>query len=378
MSLSDYPKIYVAVDMYQSHFRRILMGCRDYLNTHHTPWILADRWHPMSNEKLSAGIDAAILQGDQGDALKTLQDLNIPFIQVSGRTPPEPGQWTVLPDNQAIGETAAAYFISQGFQSFACLTPKGHWYGSERAKGFQGRLGDRHLDLWTQGYDTPEKLRQYETWLKSLPQGTALFCVSDVFARTAIRHLMGMGRKVPEEISVVGVDDDEVESVLSPVPISSVDTRGRQIGAVAAGLLDRLLQGEKPKERLTLVPTGEVIVRTSSDILQIEDPVVAKALALIRDQACAGLGVADVLQNVAVSRRTLERRFKETLDRGIENEIRRVRLERGRHLLASTQYTVSEIAHLVGFKDIFYFSACFKTHHGESPAAWRKRHADRA
>ena len=374
MSIPRYPRIYVAVDMYQSHFRRILMGCRDYLNTRHAHWYLADRWYAIPSEKLNKGIDGAILQGDQGDTLKILQDLNMPSVQVSGRTEPDPDQWTVLPDNQAIGEIAAAYFISQGFQNFACLAPASHWYGSERAKGFQKGLGERELALWTGAYNTPKKLRHFETWLGDLPQGTALFCASDVFARTAIRHMTEIGRKVPEEIAVVGVDDDEVESVLSPVPISSVDTRGRHIGTEAAGMMDRLLHGKLPEKRLTLVPPGEVIVRTSSDILQIRDPVVARALALIRDQACEGLSVEDVLKPAGVSRRTLERRFKEALDRGIEAEIRRVRLERARHLLATTNLNIGEVADLTGFRDIFYFSTAFKKAHGESPAVWRKRH----
>jgi len=185
--------------------------------------------------------------------------------------------------------------------------------------------------------------------------------------------LRACGRQVPEEVAVAGVDNDEIENLLSEIPISSVDTRSEVVGAAAAETLEGLMKGKKPPQTITLIPPGAMIVRQSSDILWIGDTRIAAAMAVIRDGACDRISVEDVALQTGVSRRTLERRFQELLGRGIESEMRRVRLQRAKQMLSETNMALREVAEKAGFGDVFYFSTAFRKAEYMSPGEWRRQ-----
>jgi LacI family transcriptional regulator len=156
-------------------------------------------------------------------------------------------------------------------------------------------------------------------------------------------------------------------------PMSSIDPDGAQMGYAAAGWLDRLMAGGAPPARGVCVPPRGLVVRRSSDVLAVEDAEVAAALRLIRRRACAGLRVADVAREAAVSRSVLERKFRRWLGRTPKDEIVRVQMEQARELLLGSEAPLREVARRSGFSSEKYFSDAFHRQTGVRPGAFRRR-----
>lgn len=335
-----------------------------------------DLWSGMDPTEVAGTADGVIIQGGSEETWAILRKRRVPVVQVGALRAPVPGVTTVLPDNEEAGRRAAEHFLGRGFGELAFLGARGHHYAEERRAGFLAAGGDAVRHQWVRAYNDAAGREALATWLGGLPSGTGLFASNDILARTAIRTLEAEGRRVPEDVAVVGVDDDEIESALSPVPLSSVDVRGDGVGQAAAQELARQLGAGGPGEdggRVIRVPAGEVVVRRSSDILRVGHPALARSLALIREEAERRLDPAEVARASGVSRRTLERLFQKWLGRGIEAELRRARLERARALLANGELSIGEVAERASFRDIYHLSRAFGEAYGESPSSWRRR-----
>ncbi|NOX54049.1 MAG: helix-turn-helix domain-containing protein [Planctomycetes bacterium] len=178
---------------------------------------------------------------------------------------------------------------------------------------------------------------------------------------------------MPEDIALVGVDNDDLYCHLARPPLSSVTVNAERVGYESARLLDRLLAGRRCPKTAILVPPVRVHVRRSSELLAIEDADVAKAARFIRENAVRPISVTDVLRQVPLSRRSLERRFKKILGRGVAEEICRVRLERCKHLLVETDLKIATVAHYSGFSSARHLADVFSRELGMSPSEFRKR-----
>jgi LacI family transcriptional regulator len=177
--------------------------------------------------------------------------------------------------------------------------------------------------------------------------------------------------RVPEDVAVLGVDNDEVFCTLSNPPLSSVILNAETAGFRAAELLDKMMRGEVTTPRRILVEAIGVVSRRSTEIVAVDDPDVSAALQLIhREQGC-DISVDDVVEEVAVSRRNLEKRFRETLGRTILEEIQITRLERAKRLLVETTYPVSKVAAIAGFGSTGYFIQFFHSRVGKTPRKYR-------
>jgi LacI family transcriptional regulator len=177
---------------------------------------------------------------------------------------------------------------------------------------------------------------------------------------------------VPEEVAVIGVDNDRLLCDLADPPLSSVICNSRRNGYEAAALLNRMMSGESvPPEAHLIKPLG-IETRQSTDILAIDDPDVAIAIRFIREHACRGIDVSDVLQQVPLSRRVLESRFRKILDRTPHQEITRLRIDRVKQLLAETDLSLSEIASRTGFQHDEYMTVAFKKQVGMPPSKFRQ------
>ena len=178
---------------------------------------------------------------------------------------------------------------------------------------------------------------------------------------------------MPEQVAVLAADNDELLCEACVPSLSGIALTSERIGFEAAKLLDRLMHGERPpKAPLLLEPTG-VVTRQSTDTLAVDDPDLARAVAFIRRHATDPIQVQDVLREVPVSRRWLERRFREVLGRGPAAEIRRVRLARAKRLLAETDMPVPKVARAAGFGSREYLAAVFKSELNLSPRQYRNR-----
>jgi LacI family transcriptional regulator len=209
-------------------------------------------------------------------------------------------------------------------------------------------------------------------WLQTLPRPVGLMACNDTRGQQVLNACREVGIAVPDAVAVVGVDNDELVCELCDPPLSSVVPNTRQIGYEAAALLDRLLRGEKPPRQLVWIPPLGIVTRRSTDILAIEDRDIAAAVRFIRDNACNGITVAEVVRRLPLSHATLERQFHRYIGRTPKAEIIRVQLERVKQLLAETNLSLKEIASQTGFTHTEYLSALFKSKTGQTPGQCRK------
>jgi LacI family transcriptional regulator len=178
---------------------------------------------------------------------------------------------------------------------------------------------------------------------------------------------------VPEQAAVIGVDNDEMLCNLCNPPLSSVIPDPERIGHEAAAWLDRIIQGETPEAMEIEIPPRGIAVRQSTDVFAVTDPVLANALRFIRERACEGMSVQDLLDHLCVSRSWLERNFRKLLSRSPQAAIRLVQIKRCKELLQTTSLSLEKIAGLAGFDHPEYMSVVFKRETGETPGQFRAR-----
>ena len=210
--------------------------------------------------------------------------------------------------------------------------------------------------------------------MRSLPRPCALLAGNDRYAWHAIDACRECGISVPEEIAVLGVDNDVLLAEMARPTLSSIDLGGERIGFEAARTLDALIQGERLNTQPVELPPQGVITRHSTDVLSIEDETVAEAARFIRQRANEPIGVHDVLQHVAMSRRNLERRFRRVMRRSLLDEIRRVYPDRAAKLLRESDLDMPGVAAQAGFASQVRFSTVFREKLGTTPTAYRRRY----
>ena len=215
-------------------------------------------------------------------------------------------------------------------------------------------------------------------WLASLPKPVGIMTCDDVRARHVLEACRSLGLRVPHDVAVIGVDDDEFVCELSDPPLSSVAQAARKIGHEAARLLDLLMRPERTQEHggrpvpaRSVVPPIGVVARRSTDTLAVEDPAVARVIRTIRERAFGPLAIADLVAESGLSRWQVEERFRQLVGRSIRDDILEVRLAEARRLVTTTDLPLKTIAPRAGFRSIAYMTTVFRRHFGTTPAALR-------
>jgi LacI family transcriptional regulator len=206
-----------------------------------------------------------------------------------------------------------------------------------------------------------------------LPKPAGVFTASDRFGQRLLSAARRVGVRVPEDVAVIGVDYDRATCEVCDPPLSGVWIDSEQQGYKAAALLDTLLNGEPPPAEPVLIKPGGVRTRQSTDILAIDDPFIADAVRFIRDYACEGIGVAELLREIPLSRSVLQRRFRRIFGQTANNMIVEVRLRRARQLLLETDLSIAKIAEMAGFKYQRYMGAVFLQKLGITPHRYRQQ-----
>jgi LacI family transcriptional regulator len=208
-------------------------------------------------------------------------------------------------------------------------------------------------------------------WLRSLPRPIGIFCPGDIHSVFLLDICQELNIPVPEEIAILGVGNDPVICETVRPTLSSIDCDSRRMGYEAAKLLDQMMAGKQTKEVIYVQPSN-VVVRQSTDLVAIEDADVAQALRIIREHACKDIDVSRVAEKVGLSRRALERRFRQYLGKTPKGEIMRIRIERAKTLMVQTDQTSESIALKSGFSSLEYFTKVFRRKVGMKPQAYRK------
>jgi LacI family transcriptional regulator len=212
-------------------------------------------------------------------------------------------------------------------------------------------------------------------WLQSLPKPVAVLACDDDRGREVLEACQDASLAVPEDVAVLGVDNDELLCEISDPPLSSIALDTQRGGYEAAAALDRLMAGQPVSNRRILVEPTRVVSRRSTDVFALQDRPIAMAVRFINDHVRHSIGVIDVMRYVGLSRRTLEVRFRKVMGRSVLEEITRSRLERARHLLLETDLPIQAVAESVGLKDANYLARVFHRETGMSPTAFRRHNS---
>jgi LacI family transcriptional regulator len=236
--------------------------------------------------------------------------------------------------------------------------------------------GGRIVDpLYLDGANTQLSLdEQAAKWLRSLPKGTAVLATCDEWGAILVLACRLAGVAVPEDVAVIGVDDDDLVCEMCQPHMSSVRIPWQEIGRTAARMVESVLRTDKNPMKIIRLPPSGVVERRSTELLAAGHPVVVQALRYLRSQAHEPINVEDVVHQVTANRRWLERAFRTYLGRSILQEIRRAHMDRARHLLATTRLPMTAVAHSCGFGSaIARFSRTFNKDVGMTPSAYRRK-----
>jgi LacI family transcriptional regulator len=381
---AESPLVAVILDAARPYDRLIIGGIAAY-SREHGRWSLYVEEDPL--EKLpdlkrwhGQGV---IANFDDRRVAEAIRGLAIPVVGVGGgygwhdaasRIP------YVYTDNAAIGRLGAEHLLACGFEHLAfCGYPKSVIAGwsAERAAAFRAaaEAQERVCHVFTgrigmarRWEDLQAELR---SWLEGLPKPVGLMACNDVRARHVLEACRGLGLRVPHDVAVIGVDNDEMICDLTDPPLSSVDQAARQIGYEAAAILDRLMLGAAVAERRVVVPPLGVVARASSDTLATDDAEVVQTLQALRRDPWHRPHVAGLAAAAGISRSTLEHRFRAAVGRTIHEEYVRLRLAGMQKLILETDLSLKAVAQRTGFPSLQYMTTFLRRHTGLTPARLR-------
>jgi LacI family transcriptional regulator len=281
-------------------------------------------------------------------------------------------------DAVEVARLATDHLLKRQFSHFAYVGLEERHWSNRREAAFADRLREAGFELHVYRQPRRRQDRVWErergilaNWLRGLPTPLGLFACNDDRGREVLEACRLCGLNVPEDVAVLGVDNDEVFCDLADPPLSSVALNAETAGYRAAELLDGMMQGRIRKPRRVVVEALGVVTRRSTEVIAVKDPDVASALQFIRREQGTGISVDRVAEEVAMSRRSLEKRFRETIGRTILEEIQLVRLERAKRLLLETTYPISKVAQISGFGSAGYFIQFFQSRVGKTPRRFR-------
>jgi len=288
---------------------------------------------------------------------------------------------TIIGDYKSLGVTAADYFLNRGFRRFAYCGFDDKFWSRLTGDSFVSEIEKKGFEVYRYKCRKYEKetlwlddRREIATWLNKLPKPIAVMACNDDRAESILESCKIAGLHVPEDVAILGSDNDELICDLSTPSLSSIPYNYEKAGFEAAKVLDELMKNknEGKKTNIIIRPMA-VVTRQSTDIMAIEDKEVAIAMRYIRQHAKEKFQVDDVVEAVSISRRELYSRFKQVLNRSVHDEIIRVRVAEVASMLVETDLTISQIALFLGENSDKHIARLFRSHMGMSPSEYRKK-----
>lgn len=390
------PLVAVILDAARPYDRLIIAGVAQFARER-TQWSLYVEEDPLQKlPDLARWHGQGIIANfDDRRVATAIRGLGIPVVGVGGGYgwhEPSSGIPYIYTDNAAIGRLGAEHLLACGFETLAfCGYPRTTTSGwsEERAAAFaeactrakrpchafSGRHGNARHWADLQG--------ELTRWLSQLPKPMGLMACNDVRARHVLEACRTLGLRVPRDVAVLGVDNDEMICELTDPPLSSIDQAARRIGYEAAATLDRLMQtaagrgrrrhslrGQSAAERLVVPPIG-VVARASTDTLATSDPAVIETLHALRRTPWIKPAVEALAAAVGLSRTSLESRFKAAVGRSLHEEYIRLRLAAARRLITGSDLPLKTVAARTGFPSVQYMTTFLRRHTGLTPARLR-------
>jgi LacI family transcriptional regulator len=361
----------LAVDTVGSYGREVLHGVMEFC--HRNPhWVIAMEpplWvYDEQPRPEKWNVDGLIVQAHSQEAIDRVRRARTPAINVANMRVCKRPLPTIVPDDPAIGRMAAEYLLTLNVPNYALCAHSVAQYSNLRGTAFKAsmRAAGRTVN------ECDAARQDLVAWLVALPKPTAIFCVNDNWAHRVLSAARQRDLRVPDDVAVLGVDDDELLNTIGALPLSSIAIPAAKIGFEAARLLEEAIEGKRPPRYTTLPPLC-VVPRATTDVANVDDPKVALAVQFIKSNVGRPIQVDQVLEHLSMSRRSLERRFRAAIGRSVATEIRRAHIERAKQLLTQTTLSIEEVARASGFSNLTLMGVMFRRHVGDSPSEFRRR-----
>jgi LacI family transcriptional regulator len=377
------PRIILFLDASRGFSRGMLSGIARY-SALNGPWTFYRK--PPAYLKSGPDFNLHELKAWEPDGIicsiaqvRELAPLKIPMIgydpgTYSGRIP------CVASDHAEAGRLAAQHLLDLGHRNFAFCGFNSLNWSKKRSDAFCREIKNAGAQVHVYeevGNDTSWSNEEphIQQWISSLPKPIGMFCVNDDRAASVAETCRLLRYGVPEDISIIGADDDEYICELENPPLSSVRIASEQSGYKAARLLHQIIQGKEKMDgqRVIAHATG-ISARQSTDVLMVQNTEVRKALRYIRENTNQPIRVTDVVDATGLSHRTLNEQFHAELGCSIVKQLTRARIDYITRLLTDTDMQIQEIAETVGYEDDRHFSRYFKRATGLTPQAYRRKY----
>ena len=366
--------------------RALLRGFADYAR-HHGAW--AFDWEPGGLNEIWPRLNQLDANGiilRDGKNIHKVLALGLPTVVVGHHEEEFPGAAYVFTDSCEAGRLAAEHLLGCGFKNFAFCGPSHIGWSEARRQSFQAQLGraghsavifDAPADVVKASWQT--RWQALLDWLRALPKPVGIMACNDDYAQHLVVACKAARLHIPDQVGVIGVDNDELVCELSSPPISSVAINFQKAGFESARLLDGWMRrGKIALPARISAPATHVVPRLSTDTLAVEDPRLLKALRFIRDHARENIRVDDVARAAGLSRRALEQLFRWGLNRSILQEIRRIRVNLIAQMLLETDLPVSHIAEALGYENLQHIARYFRSEKNLSLVAYRKLYGSKS
>ncbi len=382
--MSRFPRVLLLVESSRSSGRELLRGIAEYAKLH-GPWSFY--WEPRGLEtavpRLREWRPDGIIMRDYDPQDGTLPP-EVPAVSVGHCRDQVPGVVSIVSSSEAIADIAANHLFDCGLRRFGYCGYDDKPWSVRRQKQFVTRVN-------VAGYVVSEyqpacdpasltwdrELPELVEWLRSLEKPVGVMACNDDRARQVSEACKVAGIRVPDDVVLIGVDNDQLVCEFADPPLSSVELDFHRSGFEAANVLHLLMSGQSVANLTIPVDPTRAVARRSTEILAVDDRAVGSALSYIRHDPRRPIRVDEVARAAALSRRVLEKRFRACLGRSVMQEIRRVRTDHIARLLVETELTVQEIGAEMGFGGIEHIARYFREEKGISPLAYRRKHGQR-
>ena len=331
---------------------------------------------------------AIIVRADSLALAEKIQQLNIPAVDLRGLHHLK-GVPLIETNDRTVVEMAVEHLSERKFANLAFCGFANANYSERRLTFLREIASERNLDLSIYGaggakqtidtvvVETEDMLRgqALREWIENLEKPVGVICCNDIRAQQVLSACRESGVHVPDDVAVVGVDNDEILCGLCHPPLTSVEPDTERIGYRAAELLTDMITGDAPPGETQFIEPIRVVTRESSDVSVVADEDVAAAIRQIRNHACEGITVDQLVSSLPISRTVLEKRFAKHLGTSPKAEINRIRLARIKQLLVETEDSLAKIAEATGFRHPEYMNSFFRAKTGETPGGFRKTQA---
>jgi len=386
--MSDTPKVALLIETARGYGRQMLRGIVRYARLH-GPWgfyITPGDFEQALPKMQQWGGTGIIARIETQRIAKAILDSGLPTIALdlseSELKPDHPLSRLseVSSDSAGAARMAAEHLLGRGFRRFAFVGIAGRVWSGRREAAFCRSIAAAGyaVDVYEPPRARRDRVWEREQavlaeWIRQLPKPAGLLACNDDRGREVLEACRAAEIRVPEELAVIGVDNDELLCELADPPLSSVALNAEGVGYRAAALLDRMMRRRLRKPRRLVAEPLHVVTRRSTEMIAIDDPEVAEAVGFIHDHATEFIQVDDVVRHVAISRRNLETRFRKLVGRTPHAELQRIRLQRAIRFLQETDLSIPEIAEAIGYTTPSYFIQVFRKELGTTPARYRRR-----